>query len=115
VDIGPKTIEDFAHEIQNALTIFWNGPMGMYEHEIYAKGTYSLMQAVAASKGFSIVGGGDSIAALNKAGLVKEIDFVSSGGGAGLELLEGKKLPGLLALGYYDSSERDNAWHVRNY
>lgn len=103
VDIGEKTVEDYARVIENAKTIFWNGPMGMYEQDECAHGTNALMHAVAKAEGFSIVGGGDSIAALNKAGLTKEVDFVSTGGGAGLEFLEGKKLPGLAALGYYDA------------
>jgi len=102
VDIGPKTIEDYADVIAQAETIFWNGPMGLYEEKDFSHGTESLMRAVAKSKAFSVVGGGDSIAALKNAGLLGEIGFVSSGGGAGLELLEGKKLPGLVALHYYD-------------
>ncbi len=103
VDIGPMTVEEYAHVIENAKTIFWNGPMGMYEQDEFATGTNALILAVVSAKGYSIVGGGDSIAALNKSGHIKDVDFVSSGGGAGLELLEGKKLPGLAALGYYDS------------
>lgn len=102
VDIGPKTIAVYGDIIRNAQTIFWNGPMGMYEIDEFSHGTSSLMDVMAKSDGFSIVGGGDSIAALNKAGLTKDVGFVSSGGGAGLELLEGKKLPGLTALGFYD-------------
>lgn len=103
VDIGPATVKEYAQVIKGARTIFWNGPMGMYEHDEFFKGTEALMQVMAQSDGYSIIGGGDSIAALNKASLFNEVDFVSSGGGASLELLEGKKLPGLLALGYYDA------------
>jgi phosphoglycerate kinase len=103
LDIGPATINEYVRVIETAQTIFWNGPMGMCEYEEFAHGTTGLLQAVAHSKAYSVVGGGDSIAALNKAGFLKEISFVSTGGGAGLELLEGKKLPGLLALGNYDS------------
>jgi phosphoglycerate kinase len=103
LDIGPETVLEYKNVIKDAKTIFWNGPMGIYEHEEFSNGTNALMKAVADSDAYSVVGGGDSIAALNKAGLLKEIDFISSGGGAGLELLEGKILPGLLALGYYDS------------
>jgi phosphoglycerate kinase len=88
--------------IGKAKTIFWNGPMGMYEQDEFANGTNALLNAITQGKAYSVVGGGDSIAAINKAGLFKEISFVSSGGGAGLEFLEGKKLPGLMALGYYD-------------
>lgn len=102
VDIGPKTIDLYTQEILQAATIFCNGPMGMYEEKEFAEGTYSLLKAIAKSEAYSVVGGGDSIAALNQVGLKKEVDFVSSGGGAGLELLEGKKLPGLIALGYYN-------------
>lgn len=102
VDIGPKTIELYAEEIEAAKTIFCNGPMGMYETPEFAHGTEILMKAIAKSEAFSLVGGGDSIAALNRVGLKKDMDFVSSGGGAGLELLEGKKLPGLMALGHYN-------------
>lgn len=102
VDIGPKTIDLFTQEILQARTIFMNGPMGMYEQDEFFLGTKKVLEAIARSEGYSVVGGGDSIAALNKAGLAKEMDFVSSGGGAGLELLEGKKLPGLLALGFYN-------------
>jgi phosphoglycerate kinase len=103
LDIGPKTINEYALVLKDAKTIFFNGPMGMYEHYQFAKGTNALMQAVASSEGYSLVGGGDSIAALEKSGLKNKIDFISSGGGAGLELLEGRILPGLLALKYYDS------------
>lgn len=102
VDIGPRTIQTYSDVIAKAETIFWNGPMGMYEQDEFFNGTASLMKVLASSKGYSIVGGGDSIAALNKAGLTKEVGFVSSGGGASLEFLEGKELPGLRALGYYD-------------
>lgn len=101
MDIGPQTVKEYQQVIKDAAVIFCNGPVGMYEHDEFATGTMSLMKTLATCQGFSIVGGGDSIAALNKAGLIKEIDFVSSGGGAGLELLEGKLLPGLSALGYY--------------
>lgn len=102
MDIGPETIKEYQQVIANAALVFWNGPMGMYEQVEFAQGTLLLMKTLAESKGYSIVGGGDSIAALNQAGLTKAIDFVSSGGGAGLELIEGKVLPGLLVLGYYE-------------
>jgi phosphoglycerate kinase len=102
VDIGPQTIDEYAKEIEQAETIFCNGPMGIYEEKEFSEGTNALMAAVSRSPGFSIIGGGDSIAALKNAGLMNKVGFVSSGGGAGLELLESKKLPGLLALNYYD-------------
>lgn len=103
MDIGPETIKDYAHVLKDAAVVFCNGPMGMFEQKEFSLGTFSIMKAAAESNGYSIVGGGDSIAALKQAGLDKKVDFVSSGGGAGLELLEGKILPGLSALGYYDS------------
>ncbi|HXW60685.1 MAG TPA: phosphoglycerate kinase, partial [Myxococcota bacterium] len=87
--------------INDAQTIFWNGPLGLYEITAFAQGTKEIIKAVATSAALSIVGGGDTIAALNQLGSFKEMGFVSSGGGASLELLEGKKLPGLMALGYY--------------
>lgn len=100
-DIGPKTIANFTQVIGEAKTIFWNGPLGMNEVPAFARGTNEIMKAVVLSDASTIVGGGDTIAALNKAGLANKVNFVSSGGGASLELLEGKKLPGLVALGYY--------------
>jgi phosphoglycerate kinase len=102
VDIGKETVKDYAAVIADAQTIFWNGPLGMYEQDEFFQGTLALMKVIAESNAYSVVGGGDSIAALEKAGLTDKVDFVSSGGGASLELLEGKKLPGLIALGYYD-------------
>lgn len=102
VDIGPQTIVDYKTVIGTAETIFVNGPMGIYERDEYFRGTDAILRAVADAPGYSVVGGGDSVAALNKAHLLDEVDYVSSGGGALLELVEGKKLPGLSALGYYD-------------
>jgi len=103
MDIGPETIKTYAKVIDEAAVVFCNGPMGMYEKEAFQKGTEGILQAMADSQAFTIVGGGDSIAALNKVGLLKRVSFVSSGGGAGLELLEGKVLPGLQELGYYEA------------
>lgn len=100
-DIGPKTLEMFKIEIEKAKMIVWNGPMGLFEEEKYEVGTRSLAKIIAASNGYSIVGGGDTVAALNKENLLSEIDFVSVGGGAMLEFLEGKHLPALEALDYY--------------
>lgn len=100
MDIGPETRQNYAKVISNAAVVVCNGPMGMYEEPQFEQGTFSVLKAMADSKAFTLVGGGDSIAALRKAGLSQKISFVSSGGGAGLELLEGKALPGLLALGY---------------
>jgi phosphoglycerate kinase len=98
VDIGEKTLELFAKEIRMARTIVWNGPMGVFEVEPFYKGTFELAKIVATSSAFSVVGGGDSVAAINKTGLSNRISHISTGGGASLELLEGKILPGIKAL-----------------
>jgi phosphoglycerate kinase len=98
MDIGPQTVEAFAAVINKAKTVVWNGPMGVFEIEAFAKGTEGVAQAVAASGALSIVGGGDSIAALNALGLADKITHISTGGGATLELLEGKTLPGIAVL-----------------
>lgn len=98
LDIGPKSIERFSEVIRNAKTIFWNGPMGLFEVEQYSVGTKKVAKAVAASKATSIVGGGDTDAALRKFGLLNKITHVSTGGGASLKVLEGTPLPGVEAL-----------------
>ncbi len=98
VDIGPKTIEAFKQKIQEAKTIVWNGPMGVFEIPAFAEGTMAVAHAVADSSAVSIVGGGDSVSAVNKAGVDDKITHISTGGGASLELLEGKLLPGLATL-----------------
>lgn len=98
MDVGPKTVEAFSRSISKAGTIVWNGPMGVFEMKPFAKGTFALARAVADSNAESIVGGGDSASALQQSGLADKITHISTGGGASLEMLEGKMLPGLAAL-----------------
>jgi phosphoglycerate kinase len=98
LDIGPKTAERYAREIASAGTVFWNGPMGAFELEPFAVGTRAVAQAVAQAKGLTVVGGGDSAAALAHFGLEGDVDHLSTGGGATLELVEGRILPGVQAL-----------------
>jgi phosphoglycerate kinase len=98
LDIGPKTISAFGKVIQTAATIVWNGPMGVFEFPRFAEGTFGIAIAVAESDAVSIIGGGDSVAAINRSGLSEKITHMSTGGGASLEMLEGKALPGLSAL-----------------
>ena len=101
LDIGPKTIELYANAIKSAKTVVWNGPMGCFEMPAFAKGTFGVCEAVAevkANGGISIIGGGDSVAAVHKSGLADKMSHISTGGGASLEYLEGKALPGVVAL-----------------
>ena len=98
LDVGPKTIEAYAAEIAGAKTVVWNGPMGCFEMPNFAKGTFGVCEAVAASDSISIIGGGDSVSAVNKSGLADKMSHISTGGGASLEFLEGKVLPGVAAV-----------------
>jgi phosphoglycerate kinase len=98
LDIGPATTRLFAEAIQDAKTIIWNGPMGMFEKDAYSRGTFAIARAVADAYATTIVGGGDTDVAVHRAGVSDSITFISTGGGASLELLEGKELPGLAAL-----------------
>ena len=98
LDIGPETRERFAAELAGAKTIFWNGPMGVFEWPAFAEGTKAVAEAVAGADAFSVVGGADSIRALNELGLTDDVSWASTGGGAALELLEGKELPGVAVI-----------------
>ena len=98
LDIGPKTTALYSAAVANAKTVVWNGPMGCFEMAPFANGTNSVCAAVAASNSISIIGGGDSVAAVKAAGVDDQMSHVSTGGGASLEFMEGKKLPGIVAL-----------------
>ncbi|MEA2359610.1 MAG: phosphoglycerate kinase [Solirubrobacteraceae bacterium] len=98
LDVGPRTAQAYAHEIAGAGSVFWNGPMGAFELEPFAAGTRAVAEAVADAPGTTVVGGGDSAAALTEFGLADRVDHLSTGGGASLELIEGRKLPGVEVL-----------------
>jgi phosphoglycerate kinase len=98
LDIGPETRRLFAERIARARTVFWNGPMGVFEWPRFAEGTRAVAEAVAAVDGFTVVGGADSVRALHELALADEVSWVSTGGGAALELLEGKELPGVRVI-----------------
>jgi phosphoglycerate kinase len=98
LDIGPRTREDFAARIAAARTVFWNGPMGVFEWPRFAEGTFAVAHALADCAGFTVVGGGDSVRAVHQAGVADRISWISTGGGASLELLEGRELPGVAAI-----------------
>jgi phosphoglycerate kinase len=98
LDIGPETRADFGAHVRAAGTVFWNGPMGVFEWPHFAEGTYEVARALADCDGFTVVGGGDSVRAVHEAGVADRISWISTGGGASLELLEGKELPGVAAI-----------------
>jgi phosphoglycerate kinase len=100
LDIGPRTVDLFAKKLSSAKTIFWNGPMGLFEKAAFSKGTFGIARSMADSSAFTVVGGGDSAAAIKEAGddVAKKMKHISTGGGASLELIEGKKLPGIEVL-----------------
>jgi phosphoglycerate kinase len=98
LDIGPATAEAYTTAIERAGTVFWNGPMGAFELEPFAEGTRAVAEAVTSAGGRTVVGGGDSAAALAAFGLADRVDWLSTGGGAALELMEGRALPGVEAL-----------------
>jgi len=98
LDIGPATIVLFSDSLKDAKTIVWNGPMGMFEIDKFSKGTYAVAASVAASGALSIIGGGDTDSAVHRAGVSSRISYISTGGGAFLELLEGKTMPAVEAL-----------------
>jgi phosphoglycerate kinase len=98
LDIGPQSREAFAGHIAKAKTVFWNGPMGVFELPAFAQGTKAVAQAVADCDGYTVVGGGDSVRAVEELGLAEKVSWISTGGGASLELLEGKELPGVAAI-----------------
>jgi phosphoglycerate kinase len=98
LDVGPKTRADFSARIARAKTVFWNGPMGVFEWPHFAEGTFAVARALADCDGFTVVGGGDSVRAVQEAGVADRISWISTGGGASLELLEGKELPGVAVI-----------------
>ena len=98
LDIGPQTAAHYAEIVKNAGTVVWNGPVGVFEFDAFGKGTEALARAIASSNAFSIAGGGDTLAAVDKYGIAGDVGYISTGGGAFLEFLEGKTLPAVAAL-----------------
>jgi phosphoglycerate kinase len=109
-DIGPQTAAHFSTILQQAATIVWNGPVGVFEFDQFAEGTRVVSQAIAASPAFSIAGGGDTLAAVDKYGIKQQVSYISTGGGAFLEFLEGKQLPAVAMLEQrYEDYERSHS------
>lgn len=98
LDIGPKTVEQYRRVIVESKTVVWNGPMGVFEMDAFAEGTIGVAKAMEACAGTTIIGGGDSVAAVEKAGVAEQMTHISTGGGASLEFMEGKELPGVAVL-----------------
>jgi phosphoglycerate kinase len=98
LDVGPETAAAIAQRIKSAATILWNGPLGVFEQEAFASGTRVLAEAIAASEGYSLAGGGDTLAAIDQFGVADDVSYISTGGGAFLEYVEGKALPAVAAL-----------------
>ena len=98
LDVGPQAVAEIQHRIASAATVFWNGPLGLFEHPPFERGTWAIAEAVAASSAFTVVGGGDCVAAIGQAGVTDRINHVSTGGGAALEFIEGRSLPGIRIL-----------------
>src|SRR6185295_953139 len=98
LDVGPETARTLAASLERAGTIVWNGPVGVFENDAFAKGTETIARAIARSKAYTIAGGGDTVAAINKFGIARDVDYISTAGGAFLEFLEGKTLPAVAAL-----------------
>ncbi|WP_374328787.1 phosphoglycerate kinase [Azonexus sp.] len=114
LDVGPQTSRRLAEVLQDAQTVVWNGPLGVFEFPQFASGTAALSQAIAESSAFSVAGGGDTLAAIAQFGVGERIDYISTGGGAFLEFLEGKPLPAVVALeaaAVQHASQKENAWH----
>lgn len=107
LDIGPKTIALYQNVIAQGQNLIWNGPMGVFEWETYSKGTFAIAEAFAQSTGYTVIGGGDSVRAIHESGFAEQVDHISTGGGASLEFLEGKTLPGLAALQDWDAPSED--------